>query len=56
MSRWKVRLTLKEVQMLVRPAQEEGTRLILELEPDGRFRIIFSEEETVKAGEDIVLW
>ena len=38
------RFTLKEVQTLVRAAQEAGSRLVLELERDGRMRIVLNDE------------
>jgi hypothetical protein len=44
MSKRPARFTLKEVQTLVKAAQEAGTRLILELERDGTMRIVLNEE------------
>jgi hypothetical protein len=43
MSRRPARFTLKEVQTLVKVAQEAGSRLILELERDGTMRIVLNE-------------
>ena len=43
MAKHRARFTLKEIQTLIRVAQEEQARLIFELEPDGRFRIIVNE-------------
>jgi hypothetical protein len=58
MSKRPARFTLKEVQTLVRAAQEAGTRLVLELDRDGRMRIILNENgsfQDVAEYRDIVL-
>ena len=48
MSRRPPRFTLKEVQTLVRAAQESGARLVLELDGDGKFRVILNETASIQ--------
>lgn len=43
MANRRARFTQKEILTLIRVAQQERARLVFELEPDGRFRIIVNE-------------
>lgn len=56
MSRRQARFSLKEMQTMIRAAQEAGTRLVFELEPDGKFRIVVNDTpEPVAPRHEVVL-
>lgn len=56
MSRPRSRFTLKELNTLVRVAREAGSRLILELDRDGKLRVILNEQDgQVEADHEIVM-
>lgn len=50
------RFTLKEVQTLVKAAQKANSRLILELERDGKMRIVLNDgSEPLEPDHEVVM-
>lgn len=57
MSRRPARFTMSEVLTLIRAAQKEHARLVIELDREGRFRVIVNERsgETLDEPMDFAL-
>lgn len=56
MSGRRARFTMAEVLTLIRAAQKEGARLVIELDEDGKFRVVVNEiQEPVAPSHKVVL-
>lgn len=55
MARRKARFTMKEITTLIKAAQREHARLVIELDEDGKFRVVVNDAIGVEPRDDIVL-
>ena len=46
---------MKEITTLIKAAQREGARLVIELDETGKFRVIVNERSEFAPDEDMVL-
>jgi hypothetical protein len=54
--RRKARFTMKEVTTLIKAAQKEHARVVIEMDEGGKFRMVFNEvAQPVDRTEEIVL-
>ncbi len=52
--RRKARFTMKEVVTLIKAAQREHARVVIELDEDGKFRMVVNDTAGVDPVEDMV--